>query len=387
MSKFLKYLISYLVFPFSFLFPRKKERMSFGCAKGRFEGNSKYLFLEYSSNGLDVCWISPDRGCVRKLREMGLKAEYVFSLRGALRALTSGWWIVASYSSDILWCLSGGARIFNLWHGVGLKRCEFNIESGPLAERYCRKTLKERFYHPEVFRRPDLFLSASPFQTAMFAPAFRIGPQQCIEKGYPRNRILYCSEEERQAFLGRYEHDILPLIERMRTCKEVYVYMPTWREDGSSALSGLDYRALESSLAKSGSLLVIKDHFNNGQEGNRELDHIVCLDPLQDIYPLLPYASCLITDYSSVLYDFLLMEGKKVLLYLFDIEKYRGQRDFFYPFEENVAGQKVFTAEELLKAIEEGVPELTQEERQRLIHKFWGENAKDYDFSDYLHIQ
>ena len=92
-----------------------------------------------------MCWISADRKTVEQIRKVGLPAEHLLSAKGICRALTSKWWLVGAYSSDILFCLSGGAKIFNLWHGVGLKYCEFNITSGPLADRYYKKTLKERF--------------------------------------------------------------------------------------------------------------------------------------------------------------------------------------------------------------------------------------------------
>ena len=45
MAKFFKYLLCYLVYPFSFLIPRKKGRLAFGCPRNRFDGNPKYLFI------------------------------------------------------------------------------------------------------------------------------------------------------------------------------------------------------------------------------------------------------------------------------------------------------------------------------------------------------
>lgn len=388
MNKFLKYLACYIFYPFSFLFHRKKDRMAFGCPRNRFEGNPKYLFIEYASQGRKVCWISADRSTVRQIRGKGLPAEYLFSPKGLRWALTSKWWLVGAYSSDILFCLSGGARVFNLWHGVGLKLCEFNITSGPLADRYVKKTARERFYHPEVFRRPDLMLTASPFQTAMFAPAFRIRSSQCIEQGYPRAQILGWDDNTRSAFIDRYEEPwVKSLIDSLKTFKSVFVYMPTWRDSGASAMDAIDLDMLNGALEQSCSALVIKDHFNNKGEKTMRTGNIFKLSPELDIYPVLPYTDTLITDYSSVLYEYILMEGKKVILYLYDYNEYTHERDFFYPFFENVLGDTAYTMDKLLSLIKSGAHPLDSDRRKVLIDKFWGDHAFKYDFDNYLHIQ
>ncbi len=388
MKKFLKYLLCYLVYPFSFLSIRKEGRIAFGCPKNRFEGNPKYLFIDYSQCGYDVCWISADRDIVKSIRSKGLKAYYLLSPGGLHYALTSKWWMVGAYSSDILFFLSGGAKIFNLWHGVGLKLCEFNIKSGPLADRYYKKTLKERFYHPEVYKRPDLFLSASAFQTAMFSPAFRIPASRCIENGYPRNLILQCDEQTRGIFISRYEDaGTKKLISELESFHKVYVYMPTWRDGGASALQNFDYGRIDKILRRNGDALLVKDHFNNADGGAYREGNIYHLHPAADIYPILPYTDVLITDYSSVLYDYILMEGKNVVLYIFDYNSYTQERDFFYPFEENVVGEKVYTLDELEDVIYRGPKPLDEAKRQELISKFWDGKESKYDFSDYLHLQ
>ena len=99
-----------------------------------------------------------------------------------------------------------------------------------------------------------------------------------------------------------------------------------------------------------------------------------------DIYPVLPYAHVLITDYSSILYDWLLMDGKDVILYLYDYKDYINERDFYYPFDENVTGCRVDTFQDLCSLIESGRYKLDSAERDRMIEKFWGKTAS-YDAS------
>lgn len=159
--KLIAYIICYLIYPFSFLFPRSKRKYAFGSFRGAFNDNARYLFI-YASRQTDdnirKVWLSTNRDCVKKVHSYGLEAYWVLGPRGIWHALTSRYWFFNSYTADIMFCLSGGAVCINLWHGVGLKRTEFNTISGPLADRYSKKNKLDVFRHPESFRRPDLSL-------------------------------------------------------------------------------------------------------------------------------------------------------------------------------------------------------------------------------------
>ena len=79
MIRFAAYLASYLAYPFSFLVPRSRKMLAFGAPRGGYEGNAKYLFIRLSEEGRDAVWLSPQKACVRRIRQMGLRAEYLFS--------------------------------------------------------------------------------------------------------------------------------------------------------------------------------------------------------------------------------------------------------------------------------------------------------------------
>ena len=359
--KFLAYLICYLIYPFSFLFPRSRRKYVFGSYRGSFADNAKYLFIYSVENGdkdIRYIWLSTSRATVRKVRSLGLPAYWVLGPRGVWHALTSKYWFFNSYTSDIMFCLSGGACCINLWHGVGLKRTEFNTVSGPLADRYSKKNKYDVFCHPESFRRPDWLLTSTPFQTSMFAKAFRLPESKCLELGYPRNWILNADEKARSEYVDRYEPaSTRQFIDSIKgRYEKVYVYMPTWRDSQRTVFTqSMDLERLNGILAARNSLLILKPHANvilTDTLGS--LSNIVLADPKSDIYPILPYAHVLITDYSSILYDWLLMEGKDVILYLYDYKEYVRERDFYYPFDENVAGCRAVTFDELCSLIESG---------------------------------
>ena len=374
--KTLFHIICYLIYPFSFLVPRSKNQLAFGSYKGSFSDNSKYLFIYAAQHLKDkqVCWLSVNRRTVQHVRSLGLPAYWVLSPIGVWKALRAKYWFVNSYTSDIMFCLSGNAVVFDLWHGVGLKRCEFNIQSGGLADRYVRRTFKERFYHPEAFRRPSYVLSSTEFQSKMFASAFRIPIERCLEFGYPRNQILQWSKEQVRAFVTQYEpKETLELIKKTAQFEKVYIYMPTWRDSQRDIFTQqFDMDALNKEMVAQNALMLLKPHPNTCTNNIIEYSNITLVNGTTDVYGILPFTDVLITDYSSILYDYLLLPNKEVILFLYDYEEYVRDRDFYYPFDENVVGRKVVSFTELLKSMQYGDYTSSFEEKQTIVQKFWG---------------
>lgn len=382
--KFLVYLTSYLIYPFSFLFIRNRKKAAFGSFRNAFNDNAKYLFIYVSEQNPEIncSWLSINKTTVREVRNKGLKAYHILSPQGIWHALTSRYWFFNAYTSDIMFAFSGGATCVNLWHGVGLKKAEFNIDSGALAERYQEKKLREVFFHPEVFRRPDWILTSTPFQTKMFALAFRIPENKCLEFGYPRNEVLSFTEQQCLSFVDRFEpENTRHLISAIKQggYHKVFIYMPTWRDSQRELfVQSFNLDKMHQILKTQNSLLLLKPHANTivTPSAFARYSNIILVDAKTDIYPILPFTDVLITDYSSILYDFILMENKDVILYLYDYEEYVKDRDFYYPFDENVVGKKVMAFDELCQCIEMGNYQMDELLRKKIIKKFWGDTME-----------
>ena len=380
--KLIAYIICYIIYPLSFLFPRSRRKYAFGSYRGSFTDNAKYLFIYSVENGdkdIRYVWLSTSRATVRKVRSLGLPAYWVLGPCGIWHALTSKYWFFNSYTSDIMFCLSGRAVCINLWHGVGIKRIEFNAASGPLADRYKKKNKYDVFCHPQVFRKPDWVLSSTPFQNQFFSTSFRIPESRCLDMGYPRDWIITASEQERSRFISRFEPGkTQELITNLKRYEKVFIYMPTFRDSQLSIFTqSMDLNRLNSILAAHNQLLILKPHANIVLTDSIEsLSNIILADSKSDIFPILPYVHVLITDYSSIIYDWLLMEDKDVILYLYDYNEYIKERDFYYPFDENVTGKRVYDFESLCSCLESGDYTLSKEERKHIVEKFWGKTAK-----------
>lgn len=381
--KFLAYLICYCIYPFSFLFPRRKKKWAFGSFRGAFNDNAKYLFIHVSEQMPEItcAWISIKKETVREIRAKGLKAYHVFSLRGIGYALTSKYWFFNAYSSDIMFCLSGGAKQVNLWHGLPLKRIEFDIDSGLLADRYVKKTLKERYYHPEVFKRPDYMVASTELFSEVFARSFRISRDQCLGFGLARNGILTWPDEKRMAFIKCYEPSAtMELIAELEHYDKVFVYMPTWRDSQNDFVTaGFDFKTMESVLSENNALLLVKPHSNTFIDPGlmESLAHVKLLPSTLDIYPILPYTDVLITDYSSIMYDYILMEKKDVILYLFDYQEYVNERPFIWPFDEMSYGHRANDFATLLDLVGDHTLRPDEGAKALLVNKCWGDYRND----------
>ena len=378
-AKFIAYLLCYAFYPISYLFPRTDKILVFGSYRGAFNDNTKYLFLYANEHITDrkVVWISTKQSTVKHIRSLGYEAYSVISLKGLWYALRGKYWFVNSYSSDIAFCLAGSAKIVNLWHGVPMKAIEFGITKGDLAKRYVQRDIRDTFFHPAPFRRPDYMVSTTDFFDEVFSQSFRIDKSQCMQTGCPRNRMLRLPKEEVDTFISRYEsNETKALVEKIKQYKTVFVYMPTWRDSQRDCFAnGFDLEAFNNCVAQQNACVLMKPHANTIIDKSVTYSNLFFLDGNVDMYCILPYTHVLITDYSSILYDYILMPDKHVILFHYDYEEYVNSREFIFDIQDNIVGRKVYTFDELIQVISTNDYTMDTTARQKILDKFWGETS------------
>lgn len=382
----LKLGFNYLLYASSFLFPRNKQKWVFGnYIIDQFGDNPKYLFLYVQRYHPDLraIWITRDERIYHELRQKGLEVHMKCSIRGLYHCLTAGVYIYNTFPQDINYFSSGDAMLLNMWHGVGLKTIEFSITRGSLVECYREKKLKYRLHMPWRFKKPDYLLSSSPFQSLPFAKAFRIPIERCLNIGYPRNDVMLMPEAVRLQLIQKYEHpDTIPFISKLQNFNKVYLYMPTWRDSPTFLADlGLDVQRINKLMQAKNELLIMKMHVNTANIPAEGLSNVWTLPWCLDVYTIFPYTHTLITDYSSVLYDYLLLPGKEIMLFVYDMENYLAEREFNYPFLPNVAGQVLKDLEAFYAALAstEALESInnTEEIRKRFWGNYKGHSAKE----------
>ncbi len=367
MNKNLKIALKILVYPILYLFlglsyfvPRNKNIWLFGsCYSVLFNDNAKYLYLYVNENfpNIKAIWISSNKNTIRFLRSKNLKAYNKYSIQGIFYALIGKFYFFNGFVGGINTWANGGAVKVHLWHGVPIKKIRFDMKQ-------FAPSFANRFLYPGLYPdKNDYILSTSKKTTEIFKSAFRIDKNKYLELGYPRNEILSYSEDKIMNFIQKYEpFETKKLVQNLKKYDKVFAYMPTWRDNGRDFIKDaqIDFELLNQTLQNKNYCLILKLHNLTKLSVNVEqYKNILLIDNKLDMYPILPFTDCLITDYSSIFFDYKLM-NKEVILFPFDKEEYTKNRELYYDYslvEENQS--VVYNFSELVELIQSDVKNIS----------------------------
>ena len=347
--------------------PRRPENIVFiGRADSLFAGNAKYQFLHFAANRPDIrpCYVTLNRQVFKELQAASLPAA-LFPEEPALTALAGAQVVVVDdfhYRLHGLDIFTKGARIVQLWHGVGFKKIGF-LEAATAIDMEQEK----REYLRRMYSDYDAVISTSPFYSEhLFKTSF--GAREIWETGYPRNDVLL-RRPEKHDLLGsdpQLYGRLRMMHKELRTC----IYAPTFRDDQSDPFShgALDLAALSGFLKREGMALFIKMHQFSKRYDVKDLANIHIIPNELDVYPLLPYFDCMITDYSSIYMDYMLLL-RPVIFFPYDREDYSQRlREFQFDYNEMTPGPKCMTQAELHDALLQAIAGAAEwgKERQRI---------------------
>jgi CDP-glycerol glycerophosphotransferase len=231
------------------------------------------------------------------------------------------------------------------WHGTPLKKMLFDIENVQgRTDDYVERVSK-------ATKTWDYLISPSPYATKAFRSAFRY-EGEILEIGYPRNDLFY--KKDTKKLVGQIRASL-----KLPANKKVILYAPTFRDNQTSGINkftfdiSLDYEKMKEKLGDDYILLlrmhvVIKNKVKIPDEYN---DFIVNVSNYPDIQELYLITDILITDYSSVMFDFA-NSKRPILFYTYDLEVYRDQlRGFYMDFENEAPGPLIRNSQEIIDAI------------------------------------
>ena len=323
--------LMFLVYLISGVIPRDRLLWVFGSYGGRFADNSKSLFLHCSSdrsNPIHCVWISRNSSTVKTLNHMGLPAYHAYSLQGLWYTLRAGVWVFDAYVSDINFWTSRGASKVNLWHGLPLKKVERDIDDP--NSRYYQihhgsffQKLSLRLFYPWLSETYDMVISTSEYVSRVFASAFGITYQRVPVTGFPRNDVLFKDTEDALLGSNAYYHRITTV---SQAGKRVIAYMPTFRDNAESGCDlPFNWEELDEFLQVRSACLFLKLHTNDCSALPGEHYRNVFVVPSEtDFYPILRLVDVLITDYSSIYFDYLFID-RPVVIYTYDLEEYKNR--------------------------------------------------------------
>ena len=361
LKKLYEILYGYPLSLLTFLIPRNPKKIVVG-SHTPFNDNSKYFFILSSAylNEYEIIWITQDKEVEREIQTLGLNVYRKNTCKGLYHALTAKFYIYSFHLHDINFWTSGGSTKFNLWHGIPLKDIAFAIKSGPSAKLYNENNILSRIIRPHVFVRPDYMLTTSKEMSNYFAKAFRITTEQCLEYGMARCDILSWQKDKVLEFIHSYEStEMFTLVNKLTRYKKVFIYMPTWREKVDFLdEAGFDFRELNQIMEDENKIFIFKLHpFSKLKHINLEeintYSNLMVLASDMDVYPILPFTDCLISDYSSIYYDYLLCgEEKEIYLYPYDYHNYiLESRDLAFDYSKSMPGLHIKDFKHLLDMV------------------------------------
>jgi CDP-glycerol glycerophosphotransferase (TagB/SpsB family) len=317
----------------------------FGAQGGAaFADNAKYLYLHVAADCPDIrpVWLSKDPEVVRELQAAGFEAYRCYSPRGLLLTLRAGVVFLTQGHRDVAMPAAAGAFAVLLWHGVPLKRISWDAGFRDLPRPVRRA-------HADVVGEFDLLTVPGEGVADQFASGLRIGRERMAVAGYPRNDALF---REVPGELVGTDAAALDRIRELAPERALIFYLPTFREwTDESVADRLDLPALDAFLAERGATLVVKTHSRDVLDLPDGLSHVVALPEATDVYPFLRHADALVTDYSSVYFDYLLLD-RPVVFYADDLAEYRAHRGFYFDYESVTPGPVADSFEGLLAALD-----------------------------------
>ncbi len=321
--------------------------------------NVKYLYLYLKKHtNLKVYISTNNQRDIQIFQNHGIRVIPYFSEEFLDLVFSTKVKIIDHTPTDelLIKCLNIGKSI-QLWHGI-------TIETLGVLANY--KVLKY-----------DIVLSTSQFVSDYsFSKIYLY--DKIVHCGYPRNDVLYNDDIE----LINVD---LELLEEMKKDEFKYVvYMPTHRPL-SFADNPMDYKVLNEFGKNNNIKIIIKMHPFVAEQIRDDLSlyqdsydftNLILYPSFMDVYPILKYSDILISDYSSVYFDYLYV-NKPILFFCYDYEKWvEGEQGVILDYFTHSPGDKCYTFEDLLEKVLTNLGNDNYKEDRKLIFEKMFENQE-----------
>lgn len=250
------------------------------------------------------------------------------SLSYFLTSLKAKYWITDINVERGLHYKKKETIFLNTWHGVALKKIG---NDDPKSARYDYSDL-------------DFLCVSGNYDKKVFSSALNAPESSFLECGMPRNdRLFKTTEKEKQEL--RQQMDI-------PNDKKVIIYVPTWRDSTDNGKSfGLkiqaDFEKWERELSND-YVLLFRAHSRTTSLMNLEFNEFIRdYSTYPDLNDMMIVADVLITDYSSVVFDYAIL-GKPFICFGYDYEAYLQERGCYFDPEEEYPGGVLRTEDQVI---------------------------------------
>ena len=212
-----------------------------------------------------------------------------------------------------------GQVFVNTWHGTPLKLMGKDNPTEIVSIGHIQHSLLSSDY----LIYPNDYMMEKMMKSYMID---KIYPNTVLLEGYPRNCVFF-KQSDLKDRLGLSD-------------KEIFVYLPTFRGTLDDKKDEVQKQEIQTFLSeidlnlKDNQLLLVKLHpYNESQIDFSNFNKIKQFPKGFETYEVLNMANCLITDYSSVLFDFA-NTARKIIIFNYDEQDYMGYRGFYFPLSD-----------------------------------------------------
>lgn len=348
--KFFRALVFFPIGLMGWLIPKERNLVVFGAMGGKYFGdNSRYVFeVLCAHSGIRAVWITRSRNVKKSLSERGMEVIYVYSplaiwtlLRAPVALFTNG---VSDFSPDPFF-LPARMRLIALRHGRSVKR----IRHARLRHKIGRMEWLYRQLEENAIAH---VISTSEIVSDMQEECLRIGRDKHIVTGYPRNDDLAKSRGIRR---------------RMEGAGLNVLYAPSWRHGRESTrffpFEDLDMPYLMRECERLNINLFLRPHKNDLDLYPRQREWLESLSSYENIHMMTHVShpdvnetlldmDALISDYSALYHDFLLLD-RPIILIPYDIEEFSMENGFLYDYRGLAPGPLVSTMGDFVAAMQD----------------------------------
>lgn len=254
-------------------------------------------------------------------------------------------------------------EIVQLWHGAGAFK----------TFGFSRMDRSKKFNKYSMHRNYTKAIVTSDKIRWCFAEGFGMSEENVQATGFPRTDCLLD-----KAYLKQKTEEFYKEYPELKN-KKIVLFAPTYRgvnlKKAYYDFDKLDLEKLQKKLGKDYAF-IIKWHpglYDKIKLGKLNFDiskykgFAYDFSDNRDINDLLIITDVLITDYSSVIFDYYLLD-KPVVYYTYDLDDYKKERGLYYEFEDYVYGSVAYNMDELIEAIKK--PAMDKEQRRVFNEKF-----------------
>lgn len=343
--------------------PKNKKMILIGSPNAiYYYDNCKYFFeflYKNESNDFSFFLITKNKKLYPHLKnKFGDHIVYAFSFKALLIYLRAKFVLLTNGNGDIFPFIPNNKKqiVINMWHGIAFKNLGY---------------LSKVKAHRNINLNLNYFLVSSDSERKSMTRAFNYSKETFKIFGTPRNDIFSIPENRNKKVVG----------------KTRILYLPTFREYSVVdflPFADLDLKPLNIFLQTNNIEILIKPHKNDST--NPKLLNIVesssniilkttSENATIDLQKMLLDCDILITDYSSVYFDFLLLD-RPIIYIPYDLEQYKKERGLLFDFDEVTCGDKVFTQKEFIESLTKNIenPAKDREIRAAIRNRFHQHN-------------